>query len=146
MGDFDARQNFLRLLGRAFLLRCPRCGGRGILRGWFNLQRRCPTCRLVFQRGESDYWLGGYSINFVVAETAAVLLIVGLVLATLPDVPWALITYVAMAAVVALPLLFFPFSRTLFLAVDLYVRPSHPGDRWTGGSYGTHYHQDRSKT
>lgn len=145
MSDFGTRQNLLLLLGRAALLRCPRCGGRGILRGWFNLQHRCPTCRLVFQRGESDYWLGGYTINFVVAETAAVVLIVALILATLPAVPWAVVTYAAMAAVVVLPLLFFPFSRTLFLAVDLYVRPSELGDRATGGRAGVSHHHDRGR-
>jgi uncharacterized protein (DUF983 family) len=146
MGDSGTRQSFLRLIGRALLLRCPRCGGRGILRSWFNLQHRCPTCRLVFQRGESeDYWLGGYTINFVVAETAAVLFIVGFILATLPTVPWAVVTYAAMAAVVVLPVLFFPFSRTLFLALDLYVRPSQPGDRWTGGGAGARYYTDRGK-
>ena len=145
MRDSGTRRSLLRLIGRAFLLRCPRCGGRGILRSWFTLQYRCPTCRLLLERGEEDYWLGGYTINFVVAETVAVVLIVGLILATLPTVPWAVVTYAAMAAVVVLPLLFFPFSRTLFLALDLYVRPSESGDRWTGGRAGARYPTDRSK-
>src|SRR3712207_6921761 len=59
---------------RALTLRCPRCGGRGILRNWFNLKHHCPSCDLVFNRGESgDYWLGGYNVNFIVAETTAVI-------------------------------------------------------------------------
>lgn len=145
MSDSGRKRGFGRLIGRAFLLRCPRCGGRGILRGWFKLQHRCPTCRLALERGESDYWLGGYTINFVVAETAAVVLIVGLILATLPTVPWTVVTYTAMAAVVALPLLFFPFSRTLFLAIDLYVRPSHQGDHGTGVGYAARYPANRGK-
>ena len=50
----------------------PRTGGRGILRGWVSLRERCPTCGLVFDRGESeDYWFGGYTINWVVSETIA---------------------------------------------------------------------------
>jgi uncharacterized protein (DUF983 family) len=124
------RRSLWRTLGRGMLLRCPRCGGRGILRNWFNLQRRCPTCGLVFDRGESsDYWLGGYTINFVVAECSAVLLIVALVLATLPTVPWDLVLYAGLAAAVLMPVLFFPFSRTLWLALDLWARPAERGDR-----------------
>lgn len=146
--EFGAGGGFLRMIGRAFLLRCPRCGGRGILRTWFSLQQRCPTCRLVLNRGESeDYWLGGFTINFVVGETVAVLLVVGLMLATLPNVPWTAITYTAMVACVVVPILFYPFSRTLFLAVDLFARPSQRGDRWGSsdprGGYGARHRRDR---
>lgn len=34
----------------------------------------------------------------------------------------------ALALMVTLPFLFFPFSRTLWLAVDLCFRPEEPGD------------------
>ena len=146
--DVGSRQGLLRMLGRAVLLRCPRCGGRGILRNWFNLRPRCPTCRLVFTRGEAeDYWLGGFTINFVVGETLVVLLVVGLTLATLPDVPWTAILGVGVVACVAAPVLFLPFSRTLFLAVDLFARPALRGDRWGShdpqAGYGRRYPGDR---
>lgn len=119
-----------RLFGRALLLRCPRCGGRGIRRTWLKLKPRCPTCGLMLERGESsDYWIGAYTINFVVAELVVVALIVGLILATLPAVPWGLVQVGGAAAAAAMPLLFFPFSRTLWLALDLAVRPREPGDR-----------------
>ena len=118
------------LIARALLLRCPRCGGGGILRNYFNLKDRCPTCSLVFNRGESgDYWLGGFTINFIVAEFAAVILTVIFVLITLPDVPWDTVGLTALASATILPILFFPFSRTLWLALDLFARPSLRGDR-----------------
>jgi uncharacterized protein (DUF983 family) len=124
------RRNLWRSLGRGALLRCPRCGGRGIIKGWFSMQRRCPSCNLVLDRGESsDYWLGAYTINFVVAESVAVLLIVALILFTLPDIPWNTVQYASIIAAVVMPLLFFPFSRTLWLALDLWARPSERGDR-----------------
>ena len=117
------------MFGRALLLRCPRCGGGQVLRNWFNLKTQCPTCDLVFDRGESgDYWLGGYTINFIVAECTAVILTVAFVLATLPDVPWSLVGFTALAAAALLPILFFPFSRTLWLALDLSARPSLRAD------------------
>ncbi len=138
MGDAGRRPGCPRRLGRALLLRCPRCGGRGILRHWFKLRHSCPTCRLVLERGESgDYWLGAYGINFVVAEVVAVLLIVAFILATLPDVPWDAVQYAAIAAAIGMPLLFFPFSRTLWLALDLCVRPTLPGDHLVGRSQGS---------
>jgi len=124
------RRNLWLSLGRAVLLRCPRCGGRGLLRGWFALKQRCPTCQLVLERGESeDYWLGAYAINLVAAESVAVLIIVVFLLATLPDVPWDLLVYIGVGAAAGMPILFFPFSRTLWLALDLWARPSERGDR-----------------
>jgi hypothetical protein len=48
--------------------------------------------------------------------------------ASAPHQPWALIEIVAAVLCVALPFLFFPFSRTLWLAWDLSFRPVEPGD------------------
>ncbi len=124
------RRNLWLSLRRGALLRCPRCGGRGVIKGWFSMQRRCPRCNLVLDRGESsDYWLGAYTINFIVAESVAVFLIVALILFTLPEVPWNTVQYASIVAAVAMPLAFFPFSRTLWLALDLWARPSERGDR-----------------
>jgi len=39
-----------RMVLRAFTLRCPRCGGRGIWRTWFKMKHACPTCGLVDKR------------------------------------------------------------------------------------------------
>jgi uncharacterized protein (DUF983 family) len=118
------------MAARAMILHCPRCGGGGIMRNYFNLKDRCPTCSLVFNRGESsDYWLGGFTINFIVAEFAAVILTVVFVLITLPDVPWNTVGFTALASATILPIAFFPFSRTLWLALDLFARPDLRGDR-----------------
>ena len=122
---------FPRLAWRALTLRCPRCGGGGILQDWFNLKHHCPACELVFNRGESgDYWIGGYSVNFLVAEFGAVILTVLYLLTTLPDIPWGRVGLVAIVLAVALPIAFFPFSRTLWLALDLMARPTLRGDRY----------------
>ena len=110
------------MLGRAILLRCPRCGGGKILRNWFNLKEHCPTCAQRFDRGESsDYWLGGYTINLVVAEGASLAAALLCLAWRWPDATLALWVGVTMA--VLAPVGFFPFSRTLWLAVDLKFRP-----------------------
>ena len=121
-------RTLLRATTRALLLRCPRCGGRGILRTWFHLKPSCPSCALALERGEKDYWLGGYAVNLVVAELLGVGAIVAFIIATWPDVPWTAVEYGAPVLIVLLPIVFFPFSRTLWLAWDLHFRPGEPGD------------------
>lgn len=118
-----------RLFARALLLRCPRCGGGGILRGWLKMQDRCPTCGLALERGErSDFWIGAYVFNLVFGEVVAIGVPIVWMIASSPNQPWTQIEIVAAILCVVMPFLFFPFSRTLWLAWDLSFRPSEPGD------------------
>lgn len=119
----------LILLGRAFLLRCPNCGERGILDGWFRPKDRCPQCGLLFNRGEQGYIVGAYMFNIVVAELIFAGIFVGILLLTWPTPPWTLLTYGGAALMILLPLSFYPFSRTLFLAFDLIFRPKSTEDK-----------------
>ena len=48
---------------------------------------------------------------------------VGVLLLTWPSPPWNLLLYGGVTLMVVLPLLFYPFSKTLFLAFDLIFRP-----------------------
>lgn len=121
------RSTFRTKVGRALLLRCPRCGSGGILASWFSLRARCPQCRLVFDRGEgNDHWLGAYAINLVLAEGLAAVIALAVLRATWPKYMAAQVTGMILA--VALPILLFPFSRTLWLAWDLAFRPREEGD------------------
>jgi len=114
---------------RALTLRCPRCGGRSILRDWFHLRAQCPTCALSLQRGENeDYWYGGFMFNIIAAELLSMGTIVVLIVATFPGVPWTALEILAPALAVAAPVLAFPFTRCLWLAWDLSFRPTEPGD------------------
>jgi uncharacterized protein (DUF983 family) len=119
----------LRLLGRALLLRCPNCGERGLFETWFRQKNRCPRCHLLFNRGEQGYIVGAYMFNIIVAELIFAAVFVGVLLVSWPNPPWEILTYGGAALMVLLPLLFYPFSRTLFLAFDLIFRPAHrPND------------------
>jgi uncharacterized protein (DUF983 family) len=121
------RTSFGQKVGRALRLRCPRCGSGGIVRTWFSLETRCPSCGLALGRGEdADYWLGAYAINLVVAEGLAAVIGILVLRATWPESTKALI--VATVLAIALPVLFFPFSRVLWLAWDLSFRPREEGD------------------
>lgn len=129
-GESWPDRSFLRVTLRALALRCPRCGGRGILRGWFHLSSSCPTCGLALERGESqDHWFGAVAVNLVAAELLGVVVIIVWVIAAWPNVPWTALQYGGPIIMIALPVLFYPFSRALWLAWDVYFRPAKPGDR-----------------
>src|SRR3954470_13516726 len=116
-----------RLRG-ALQRRCPNCGGRPVFRDWAVMLERCPVCRLRFDRGEHDYFLLGYVGNFVGAE----LVIAGLgllaAIATWPDVPWTAVGWSLALLMLLFPFATYPFSKTVFLAVDLTFRPPTPED------------------
>ena len=82
----------------------------------------------MLDRGETDYWYGGYAVNFVLAEVVGVAIIVAYVLAHWPEVPWTRVQWGAPVVMALVPIVFFPFSRTLWLAWDLCFRPEEPGD------------------
>lgn len=64
-------------------------------------------------------------VNIAIAETWFALLFVGTLIATLPDVPWQPLLIVALVTNGILPVLFYPFSKTVWMAIDLYIHPSH---------------------
>ena len=87
------------------------------------MRSNCPSCHLLLDRGEADYFLGGYTINFVVSELLIVVgAAVGIVLSW-PDVPWRLITWSLVGLMLVAPIFFYPFAKTLWLAFDLIFRP-----------------------
>jgi uncharacterized protein (DUF983 family) len=100
-----------------------------MFRTWFSLNLRCSDCGLYFERQErEDYWLGALLLNFIVTELvfAAVLLLV--LVATWPEPPWTLVMWAGGALMVVTPILFYPLSKALWLAVDLIFRPAQDAD------------------
>ena len=113
----------LGLLARAFVLRCPNCGGGGLFASWFRLRPRCQHCGLALERGEHDHFLGAMMFNIVLAETVFVIGFVTVLLATWPDPPWQLLEYGGVAAMIAAPFVLYPLSRVIWLAFDIMLRP-----------------------
>ena len=112
-------------IGRGLGRRCPVCGHRGIFRSWGELTDACPNCAYVFVR-EEGYWVGALIINIFVAMAAFFVLFVGTILLTLPEIPWVPLLVVALVTMGLLPLVFYPSSKTLWMALDLYFSPSPP--------------------
>lgn len=111
------------LTWRALRLRCPNCGGGPIFDSWLRMREHCPRCGLPMERGEQGYQVGSYMFNIIAAELAFAAGFLAVLLVTWPDPPWDALLYGGMALMIVMPFLFFPFSKTLFLAFDLLFRP-----------------------
>lgn len=110
------------LIGRALLLRCPNCAGRGLFSSWLKMKPACPTCGLQLNRGERGYNVGSYMLNIIAAELIFAAIFIGTIVATWPDPPWKLLQYGGATLMVLAPIVLYPFTKTVFLAVDLAVR------------------------
>jgi len=125
--DFSV-QRVRRLLWRAIRLRCPNCGGGPIFRSWLKMRAQCPVCGIELERGEDGYQVGSYMFNIVAAELLFLAVFLVLLFLTWPAPPWTLLQYGGLVLMIVAPFVFFPFSKTLFLAVDLLFRPASGTD------------------
>ncbi|HEX6938047.1 MAG TPA: DUF983 domain-containing protein [Longimicrobiales bacterium] len=117
-----------RHLGRALLLRCPHCGRGTLFSSWLKMRRACRACGLLYDRGEPDNFIGGYLVNLIAAELIVVAGGLAVLLATWPDVPWDGLTYGLAALMVPVPFATYPYSKALWLAIDLHFQPVTPMD------------------
>ena len=109
-----------RMLWRGMTRRCARCGGGHLYTGWFQLVKRCPRCGYLFDR-EEGFFLGAFVINFGVTE-----LLLGVVLAVMIGLeassggaPLGIIIAAAAVVTVTVPIVFYPFSKTIWAAIDM---------------------------
>jgi uncharacterized protein (DUF983 family) len=123
-----SRQSPWRLLGRAVLLRCPNCGARHIFTGFFDLKERCPNCGMLLERGESDYFLGAYTVNLIAVEVLLALGFLIVMVVTWPKPPWDAIEYGGVVLSILGAVFCYPFAKTTWLAVDLIFRPQRRED------------------
>lgn len=116
------------LFARALRLRCPVCGGRPIRLSWCTLVPSCPCCGLQLDRNEPGYWIGSYMINLFLTEGLFAVVFTGGLLLTWPAVPWTALGIVCGALAVLTPILVFPYTKLLYLAIDLAFRPPEQQD------------------
>lgn len=121
---------FARALGR----RCPNCGARPVTVGWIRLRPACPGCRLRLDRGEPDYFLGAIVFNMAFAEGLLAIGLFAVLLWTWPHPPWNAFYYVGIPGLIVAPILFYPYSKLVWLAFDLLFRPLRPADFEAGRS------------
>ena len=116
------------MLARGAIRRCPRCGGGRIIRRWFRLCERCPTCGYKFKR-EEGFFTGVMLVNLGMALVLMWLFIVGWLIwheATGSDAGLAPILLTSVGIALVLPVVFYPFATTTWAALDLAMRPLEP--------------------
>ena len=69
------------------------------------------------------------AINLGVTETVFGAVLVAVALATWPDVPWVGLIIGAVVLNTLVPVLFYPFSKTIFIAIDLVLLHSDRRER-----------------
>ena len=105
------------LLLRGITRRCPRCGAGHLFRRYFSIVDECPRCGLRFER-EPGYWTGALAINIGFVFAVFIVAFVCILAFTVPDVPVGSTLAVLVPVMVIGPILFYPFSKTLWMAVD----------------------------
>lgn len=118
----DPNAGLLQMMGRAVARRCPRCGDGDIFSSWFTLREDCPTCGLRFER-EQGYWIGAIIINTTVISVLFLAVFVGGILLTWPEPEWGPILGVTIAVNLIFPIVFYPLSKTIWMAAELSWHP-----------------------
>jgi len=111
------RPGHLRMLWWGLTKRCPRCGRGQLFQRWFTMLEDCPRCRLHFER-EPGYWTGAMAVNIAVTSASFGIGFVIALALTVPDVPVAPLLAIFVPAMIVLPIVFYPFSKTLWVAID----------------------------
>ena len=96
-----------------------------LFRRWFTMLDTCPRCGLTFERIDG-HWTGSLGINTIVTFGSLLLVVVALLISQYPDYDVLPLTLISMATTIVVPIFFFPFSRTLWTAIDLVMRPVQP--------------------
>jgi hypothetical protein len=97
------------------------------------MRERCPRCDFPLDRVEG-HWLGSLGVNTIVSFGVLFATVVAGVVIFYPDIPVLGLVVAVVVVGLVVPLLFFPFSRTIWSAIDLAMRPVEPDDdvdpRW----------------
>lgn len=81
---------------------------------------------------EPGYWVGAVIFNTALAIVAFLLTFAIFLLATWPDVPWDWLAPTAIGITIAVPVLFYPYAQSLWMAYDLFVHPLEPKEEEAG--------------
>ena len=75
---------------RGLVHRCPACGGRHLFRHWFRMEKRCPTCSMLFERVEG-HWIGSIGLNTTVVFGVMLVVLLAGSLAFYPNPPYGVL-------------------------------------------------------
>jgi uncharacterized protein (DUF983 family) len=105
------------MVWRGMTRRCARCGSGKLFRHWFHMVADCPRCGLHFER-EQGYFAGALAINLVLVGGLFAIVFLTIFVLTIPDIPIPLTLAVCVPIVVLGPVVAYPFSKTIWVAID----------------------------
>ena len=119
----------IRMLLRGAFRRCPHCGGKGaFFDGWYKRGERCHTCGLLWERKLEGFELGSMTVN-VILTFGTMLITMGIgVIFSYPDVAVVPILCIIVGVAVVMPVVIFPMTYSIWLAVDLFMRKLEPAE------------------
>ncbi len=91
------------------------------------MAQTCRGCGIRFER-EQGYWVGAVTINTTVTFISFVGLFILLTLATWPEVPWRMVMAITVSVNLILPVVFYPVSKTLWVALETSWHPLEPSE------------------
>jgi uncharacterized protein (DUF983 family) len=124
----DPSASFGSLLGRGLRRRCTRCGSAPAFDGWASMPDHCPACGFVFER-ESGFWVGAMIINTTVSFALLLIVFVTGWVLFWPDVPWTGLLIATLVVAGFTPVLFYPWSKSLWSAIELSYHRLEPEEQ-----------------
>ncbi len=82
----------------------------------------CPRCGLTFQR-DPGQWYGSWFLNICLSQVLVIGLVLGGAIIAYPDPPLLALGLVGGVITIFFPIWFFPYSRMLWVAIDIAMRP-----------------------
>jgi uncharacterized protein (DUF983 family) len=103
---------------------CPWCGGRhAFFEGWFTKLPHCRSCGLQWRRGDVGFELGAAMVAAIITIVPLMALLGVWLAITWPEVATVPMLVVLVPLAIALPIVLYPVSYTLWQAVDIAARP-----------------------
>lgn len=112
------------IIKRGAHLRCGRCGAGDLFASRYRLRARCPACGYRFQR-EAGFFMGAWFVNFMVIEVVHFVMVMVFIgwKSQHPDAGLLIPLLAGIGAGVALPVLMYPWSQTMWASIDLVMTP-----------------------
>jgi uncharacterized protein (DUF983 family) len=113
-----------KMIRRSLMRQCPRCANRSAwFTSWFKQGERCIGCGIKRTRDTDGHELGSMTIASVL-NIVLIMAAIGIAIAlTAPDVPVLTLYIVLASAALVFPVLTWPVTHTLWMAIDLVARP-----------------------
>jgi uncharacterized protein (DUF983 family) len=109
---------------KVWTLRCPVCGTGKIFRNFINMAPACTVCGYIYER-EQGYFIGAMYINYGV--TVLAIMAGWVILELVVKVSWDMMLWLLAIIAIGIPIGFYPYSKALWMALDLSFDPPKTG-------------------